>query len=75
MEYEDGRKRTLKFGAEFALTPDLTVAAKLINKEGDPIGIELVLTKDFLESHAQAFVRLKKTLQENAIEAGITIPW
>ena len=47
----------------------------LISASADPLGVEVVLTKDFLEGNAQAFVRLKKTLQENAVEAGITIPW
>ena len=40
-----------------------------------PAESELVLTRDFLDGHAEAFVRLKKTLQESAVEGGISIPW
>jgi hypothetical protein len=75
IEYAGGEKREIRFGAEYALTKDLRVAAKLIDKSGDPLGIEVILTKDFLKTHAQAFVRLRKTLRESAVEAGVSIPW
>ena len=75
IEYPQGERREIRFGAEYALTRDFTVAAKLMNKEGDPLGVEVILTREFLEGHAQAFVRLKKSLAESAVEAGITIPW
>ena len=70
-----GEKREIRFRAEYALTEDLTITANLTSKEGDPLGIEVILSKDFLKSHAQAFVRLKKTLAESAVETGVTIPW
>ena len=45
-----------------------------MNKEGDPLGVEVVLEKSFFQD-AKAFVRLRKTLEESAVEAGVTIPW
>ncbi len=75
IEYADGRKREIRFGAEYALTQDLTVTAELLNRKGEPLGVEAVLTREFLHGEAKAFVRLKKTLAESAIEAGVTIPW
>lgn len=72
IEYEDAIHE-IRFGAEYSLTPDLQIAAKLTHPEAGPLGVELILTKDF--GAAQSFLRLRRALQENAIEAGITIPW
>lgn len=75
MEYADGVRHEIRFGAEFTISEGFTVAAKLMSRKGDPVGVEVVLTKEFLEGNAQAFVRLKKTLSESAVEGGVTIPW
>ncbi len=75
MEYEDWHKHEIRFGAEFELGDGYTVSAKLINPEGKPFGAEVILNKEFLNGNAQAFFRLRKSLEESAIEAGITIPW
>lgn len=75
MEYADGRKHEIRFGAEFAVTKDFTVSARLMNKENNPLGVEVVLSKEFLDGQAQAFLRLRKTLEESALEAGVAIPW
>lgn len=75
MDCADGKKRELCFGAEFSPSKDFTVAARLLNKKGDPLGIEVLLSREFLKGHAQAFVKLKKSLAESAVEAGVTIPW
>lgn len=74
MEYENEIKE-LRFGCEYSLTPNLEISANLISPEGKSLGIEVVFTKDFAKIDAQAFIRLRKALSENAIEAGITILW
>ena len=75
MEYADGRRHEMRFGAQFSMTRELTVAARLIDRKGVPLGMEVLLTKEFLNGQGEAFVRLKKTLQESALEAGVTLPW
>lgn len=75
LECADGKKRTLRFGAEFRLTQDLTVAAHLLSWRGEPLGIEVVFNREILDGKAEVFVRLRKMLGESAAEAGITIPW
>ena len=47
----------------------------LTSREKDPLGVEVVLTKDLFEGNAQTFVRLRESMKETAIEAGIKIPW
>lgn len=56
------------------LLPD-EISVDLTSSEGDPLGVELVLTKDLFDGNAQTFVRFRESLRETAIEAGITIPW
>lgn len=75
MECADGRKHEMRFGAQFAAAPEFAVAARLIDKSGVPLGVEVILTKEFLRGQGAAFVRLKKTLEESALEAGVTLPW
>ncbi len=75
MEYGDKRKYEIRFGAEFELGDGYTLTAKLINPKGKSFGVEVILNKEFLDGNAQAFLRLRKSLEESAIEAGITIPW
>ncbi len=75
MEYADGRRHEMRFGAEFAITKDFNVSAALIDKKGEALGVEVTLTREFLEGHAEAFLRLKKTFQESAVYGGIRIPW
>jgi hypothetical protein len=75
MEYAGGVKHEMRFGAVFALTEDLEVAVNLTGKQREPLGVEVILTKSFLDHHASAFVKLRKTLRASAVEAGVSIPW
>ncbi len=75
MECANGKKRVFRFAAEFQITQDLGVTARLTSRQNDPLGVEVVFNKEFLNGKAQAFARLRKSLEESAVEAGVTIPW
>ena len=51
------------------------MTVNLTSTEGDPLGVELVLTKDLFDGNAQTFVRFRESLKETAVEAGVKIPW
>ncbi len=76
-EVESGKRKksVLRFGAEYEFTKDMTCSAQLTGRSGEPLGVELIFTRDFWKGNAQAFVRLKKSLAESAVEGGVTIPW
>ncbi|MFA5167641.1 MAG: hypothetical protein WC530_03830 [Candidatus Omnitrophota bacterium] len=83
LECADGRKAAISVGVELdlekfqescPLLPD-KVSVNLTSREGDPLGVEIVLTKDLFEGNVQTFVRFRESLKETAVEAGITIPW
>jgi len=75
IEYEDGKKKAITFGGEYALNGNHSIIVNLKTEEGKPLGIELILTKDFFGRDGQAFVRLAKSLEESRIEAGMRFRW
>ncbi len=74
-EYAGGRKRTIVFGGEFALGASSRVTARLKGEEGKPLGVELVLTREFLKKDGLAFLRLMRSLGESRAEAGVRFKW
>ncbi|MCX5695156.1 MAG: hypothetical protein NTW18_00620 [Candidatus Omnitrophica bacterium] len=75
MDYGQGKVRVIEFGAEVTFGRNKVIFA-LKNEFGEPLGITLTMTHKFLKSFAaEAFIRLKSRQKEQAIEAGITIPF
>lgn len=75
IEYENGIRKQIAFQGEYRLTENLDAAVELKNRTGKALGLELILTREFLEGQGRTFLRLKKSLEESAIEAGVTLPW
>ncbi|OGX05571.1 MAG: hypothetical protein A3G87_00375 [Omnitrophica bacterium RIFCSPLOWO2_12_FULL_50_11] len=75
IEYRDGRKHAMVFGAELSLGSGQSIHARLLNKEDDPLGVELIFTQEFMEGEGGLFLGLRKTLEESALHAGIKMPW
>jgi len=75
MDYGHGRVREIEFGAEVTFSRNKVIFA-LKNEFGQPLGLTLTMTHKFLKLiDAEAFMRLKSRQNEQAIEAGITIPF
>jgi len=75
MDYGQGRVREIEFGAAVTFGRNKVTFA-LNNEFGEPLGMTLTVTHKFLKlSDAKAFVRLKSRQKEQAVEAGITIPF
>lgn len=75
IEYADGKRYEMRFGAVFHAGDGFTLEAELINREGHSLGIEVILTKELFKGQAETFLRLRKTVEESALEAGMRIPW
>lgn len=75
IEYEDGKKKVITFGGEYALDGNHRVMVNLKNQDRRPLGLELILTKDFFNKDGEAFLRLLKSLKESRIEAGLKFQW
>ncbi len=75
MNYGKGKVRSIGFGAEVTFGRNKVIFA-LKNEFGEPLGITLTMTRKFLKSYdAEAFIKLKFRQKEQAIEAGISIPF
>lgn len=75
MDYGQGRVKAVKFGAEVTFGRNKVIFA-LKNELGEPLGITLTMTHKFIEHlDVEVFIRLKSRQKEQAVEAGIAIPF
>ncbi len=75
IEYAGGKKRAISFGGDYALNDTTQISVNLKSQAGEPLGMELILTKDLFGKEGQAFVRLQKSLEESGAEAGMRLKW
>ncbi len=75
IEYANGRKKTITFGGDYAFNDTTQISVNLKSRAGQPLGIELIFTKDIFGKDGQAFVRLQKSLEESRVEAGVRLKW
>ena len=73
--YSGGFRRTLSFGATYVWNRRTSVSARLTTPGGGPLGVELSLYREFLQGRGEAFVRLRRSLEETAAEAGARVRW
>ena len=73
--YSGGFRRSISFGAVYSWDSSASVSARLTTPAGKPLGVELSLHKEFLKGKGEAFVRLRRSLEETAAEAGVRVLW
>jgi hypothetical protein len=76
MQYANGCIHSIEFGSKVALNKNNEVILSLTNQKDEPLGITLTYTHTFFKKlDGQAFLRLRNSSREKAIEAGIRIPF
>lgn len=70
-----GRAQVMAFGAAYALGPRGAITATVMGHDGRPLGVEVVLTREFWRDRGELFVRLRRALEETAVEGGVRIRW
>ncbi len=85
--YGDGSRRAIAFGASYSVVPGGTIQARLIGREGKPLGVELLFTREFLKDAGEAFLRMRRSIErdrflddgeepeETAVEGGFRFRW
>ena len=73
--YSDGFSRSMTFGASYSLDRKTQISARLTTSGGGPLGLEVGLHREFLAGNGQAFLRLRRSLEETAAEAGVKVLW
>ncbi len=73
--YAGGRVGTMTFGASYRAGDGGTVTAALTARDGRPLGVEVVFSREILRGQGEAFVRLRRALDETAVEGGVRVRW
>lgn len=73
--YSGRFRRAISFGATYSWDDQTEVSARLTTPGGGPLGLELSLHREFLEGSGEAFLRLRRSLEETAAEAGVRVRW
>ncbi|MBI4226861.1 MAG: hypothetical protein HY600_01140 [Candidatus Omnitrophica bacterium] len=70
-----GRAGALRFGAEYSTGPRGAITAALTAPGGQPLGLEVVFTRELWRGQGEAFIRLRRALEETAVEGGVRGRW
>lgn len=70
-----GRVRSIDFGASYRLGRSGSIVAELRTRQGEPLGVEVTLTREFQKGQGEAFLRLRRSLEESAVEGGLRFQW
>ena len=73
--YSGGRVRGIDFGAELGLDSRGNLACRLLTRRGEPLGLEVLLTRSFFRGDGELFARLRRSAEETAVEAGVRVRW
>jgi hypothetical protein len=75
MKYQNSVSRKIAFGGNFNFDERNKVTVDLTNQSGKHMGMELVLTRQFLRTDGEAFIRLFKSQSEAGIMVGYDFKW
>lgn len=75
MPYREGRLHSIDFGANYHLDRLGNIACQLRTRQGKPLGVELTLTREFQKEQGEAFLRLRRSIEETAVEGGVRFKW
>jgi len=72
--YPEGRLGRIRFGADLAVSRKGGLALRLESVRGEPLGLLLTFSRRFLNG-AEWFLRLKRSLRDSEVLAGVQIPF
>ncbi len=75
MASTDGRRPSLLFGASYQPSSRDTLTANLTTRQGKPLGVEVIFNRQLLRKQGEAFLRLRKSLEESVAEGGFRFRW
>lgn len=75
MPYREGRPHSIDFGVSYHLDRLGNIACQLRTRQGKSLGLELTLTREFQKGQGEAFLRLRRSIEESAVEGGVRFQW
>lgn len=73
IEYSKRSKKALRFGGEYRISGDQVLSINLKTRQGEKLGVELVMTKEL--ARGEAFLRLSRSPEGSNAEAGMRLDW
>lgn len=73
--YEEGKIKSIIFGATCKLVDDYNLDFRLENKSGEDLGIDVKLSKKFLKDQGEAFIQALRSKKEISFIAGVGFRW
>lgn len=70
LDQPGSRKQVLRFGGEVKFAGPRTLSVNLRSERGTPLGVELLLTREFAGGDGELFARLARSSRESLVEAG-----
>lgn len=71
----DGAARGIGFEADYSLDSRGRISALLMTRRGEPLGLEVLFSRDLAGLDGELFLRLRKRLEETAVEGGVRFQW
>ena len=75
IKYRDGKKHSIILSGQYQWINKNKINIRLMNKDGQGLGIEFELTRQFLNKEGNAFIRYFKSNEETLIEGGLYYEW
>ncbi len=75
IEQGEGKKRMIIFDGDYRLDKQKRIHVRLKNQRGVALGLEVILTKEFLKSQGEAFIGFNKSPEELRLEGGLRFRW
>ena len=67
--------RSLSFGADYSVDSRQNVTARLTTREGKPLGLEVIFTRQIFKGDGEGFLRLVRSSEESAVQGGFRFRW
>lgn len=73
--WREGRAHSIDFGAHYRFGRSGSIVAELSTRQGKSLGLKLTLTREFQKGQGEAFLRLRRSVEESAVEGGVRFKW
>ena len=75
LENTGRRPAAFVFSGDVRLNEKNELSVQLKTQKGSPLGVELILTREIFGIDGSAFLRLKRSIEESRVEAGVSFRW
>ncbi len=75
VDYAAARMSAINFGVFVQIKEKTKITLGLLNKQGEPLGLNLTFSRSFLKNNAEWFFRVAQEGERPRFDWAVTIPW